>query len=129
MTVRVSLPAPLGQRNVYFNGDTIFLASHGKLILQCAALNGAGCGIPSTPVPASCTDPSFQQAMGETAPPMHADSSDLQRGTALLDVTVPGYSWEADVSPAAFHAGLRSRCISSGGAIPIARIPATIRRA
>jgi hypothetical protein len=72
VTARVSLPAPLGQRNVYFNGDTIFLASHGKLILRCGALNGAGCGIPSTPVPASCTDPSFQQAMGETAPPMHA---------------------------------------------------------
>jgi hypothetical protein len=72
VTVRVSLPAPLGQRNVYFNGDTIFLASHGKLILQCTALNGAGCGIPATLVAASCTDPSFQQAMGETAPPTNA---------------------------------------------------------
>jgi hypothetical protein len=72
VTVRISLPAPLGQRNVYFNGDTIFLASHGKLILQCQALNGAGCGIPSTPVPASCTGPSFQQAMAETAPPTDA---------------------------------------------------------
>jgi hypothetical protein len=47
VTLRVSLPAPLGQRSVYFNGDTIFLASHGKLILQCTALNGVGCGIPA----------------------------------------------------------------------------------
>jgi hypothetical protein len=72
VTVRVSLPAPLGQRSVYFNGDTIFLASRGKLVLQCEAINGAGCGIPATPVSASCSSPSFQQAMGETAPPMHA---------------------------------------------------------
>jgi hypothetical protein len=72
VTIRVSLPAPLGQRNVYFNGDTIFLASHGKLALLCDVPNGAGCGIPSIPVSASCTDHSYQQAMGETAPPMHA---------------------------------------------------------
>ena len=72
VTIRVSLPAPLGQRNVYFNGDTIFLASHGKLILQCDVPNGAGCGIPSIPVPASCTDHSYQQAMGETGPPTQA---------------------------------------------------------
>jgi hypothetical protein len=72
VTVRVSLPAPLGQRNVYFNGDTIFMASHGQLILQCDALNGAGCGVPPPLVPASCTNRSYQQAMGETAPPMDA---------------------------------------------------------
>jgi hypothetical protein len=70
VTLRVSLPAPLGQRSVYFNGDTIFLASHGKLILQCTALNGVGCGIPAPLVPASCTSRSYQQAMGETAPPV-----------------------------------------------------------
>lgn len=50
VTIRVSLPAPLGQRNVLFNGATTFLASHGKLILLCDVPNGADCGIPSIPV-------------------------------------------------------------------------------
>ena len=35
VTVQVSLPAPLGQRNVYFKGDTI-------LYTGCSAATGAG---------------------------------------------------------------------------------------
>jgi hypothetical protein len=88
VTVRVGLPAPLGHRNVYFNGDTVFLASHGKLKLQCQALNGAGCGIAATPVPASCTGPSFQQAMGETAPAMDAGYGMLGCDRRWLALTV-----------------------------------------
>ena len=64
-----------------------------------------------------------------------ADLTDLRRShpcpapSRTHGPSGPGYNWEADSSPVAFHPGLRSRSISSGGRMPMARIPARIRTA
>ena len=67
MTVRVRLPAPLGQREVMINSDTttVFAPSHGALLRRCGEY---GCGPFKPPPPASCTTASCQQAMLSTGP-------------------------------------------------------------
>jgi hypothetical protein len=67
MTVHVSLPAPLGQREVMINSDTttVFAPSHGGQLRRCGEY---GCGPFKPPPPASCTTASYQQAMLSTGP-------------------------------------------------------------
>jgi hypothetical protein len=74
MTVRVRLPAPLGQRDVMFNGVfPTFAPGRGVLIRQCAGMSPQdGCGSYPLPPPASCTAPSYGQAMESTGPAMQA---------------------------------------------------------
>jgi hypothetical protein len=75
MTVSVRLPAPLGQREVTFNGVFPSFAPHdGVLIRQCAGsgLPDDGCRKPLPLPPASCTSPSYGEAMDATGPPMHS---------------------------------------------------------
>jgi hypothetical protein len=69
MTVRIRLPAPLGRRQVMINSDTVFAPGHGALLRRCGEF---GCGPFALPPPASCTNPSYQEAMLSTGPPMHA---------------------------------------------------------
>jgi hypothetical protein len=66
MTIRVTLPAPLGRRQVMINSDTstIFAPDHGTLLRRCYY----SCGPFKPPPPASCTTASYQQAMLSTAP-------------------------------------------------------------
>jgi hypothetical protein len=91
VTVRIHLPAPLGRRDVMINSDTltIFGPGHGTLLRRCGQ---AGCG-PFPPLPpASCTTPSYQQAMLSTGPA--ADPSYQALGCdgrwLVLDVGWPG---------------------------------------
>jgi len=89
MTVRVSLPAPLGRRDVMINSDTTttFGPGHRGLLHRCYD----GCG-PFILPPASCTTRSYQQAMLSTGPPMHAVYQVLgcDGRWLVLDVAWPG---------------------------------------
>jgi uncharacterized protein YceK len=91
VTVTIRLPAPLGRRQVMINSDTttMFAPGHGRVLRRCGEL---GCGpFPRLP-PASCTTPSYQQAMQSTGPP--ADSVYQVLGCdgrwLVLDVGWPG---------------------------------------
>jgi hypothetical protein len=88
MTVRVSLPAKLGRRDVMINSSTTFAPSRGALLRRCG---DQGCG-PFIVPPASCTTPSYQQAMLSTAPPMHAvyQVRGCDGRWLVLDVAWPG---------------------------------------
>ena len=88
MTVRVSLPAKLGQRDVMINSSTTFAPGHGVLLRRCG---DQGCDPFSVP-PASCVTLSYQQAMLSTGPPMHAVYQVLGRDGRwlVLDVAWPG---------------------------------------
>jgi hypothetical protein len=90
MTVHIRLPAPLGRRQVMINSDTttVFAPGHGALLRRCG---DQGCG-PFILPPASCTSPSYQQAMMSTGPPMQAvyDVVGCDGRWLVLDVGWPG---------------------------------------
>jgi len=91
-TVRVTLPAPLGKRQVIVNNLATFWSTSATALTLCG--NG---GIPCTPVPtspppASCTDVSYGWAMAATGPPEHADYNAVgcDGHWLVLDVGWPG---------------------------------------
>ena len=88
MTIRVRLPAPLGQRDLMVNSDTTFAPGRGALMRRC---NDFGCG-PFIEPPASCITRSYQQAMLSTGPPMDAAYQVLgcDGRWLVLDVVWPG---------------------------------------
>jgi hypothetical protein len=69
VTVGVTLPAWLGQRDVMVNSEVSFEPRHGALMMQCEVY---GCPPVTPPPPASCSPSSYGQAMGATGPPMDA---------------------------------------------------------
>jgi hypothetical protein len=87
-TARVRLPAPLGQWTVVINSDETFASGHGALLRKCGIY---GCE-PVIEPPATCTTPSYQEAMLSTGPPQGATST--ARGCdghwLVLDVYWPG---------------------------------------
>jgi hypothetical protein len=89
VTVRVRLPAPLGQRDVMINTSTTFAPSHGAMLRRCGEY---GCGPVPLPPPASCSQRSYQWAMLATAPPMDASYQVLgcDGRWLVLDVMWPG---------------------------------------
>jgi len=91
MTVRVSLPAPLGRRQVMINSDTttLFSPDHGAVLRRCGQ---EGCGPFAPPPPASCTSRSYQEAMLSTGPPTDAVYQALgcDGRWLVLDVGWPG---------------------------------------
>jgi hypothetical protein len=91
MTVRIRLPAPLGRRQVMINSDTttVFAPGDGTVLRRCGEY---GCGPYALPPPASCTSPSYEDAMLSTGPAMHAVYQVLGCDSRwlVLDVGWPG---------------------------------------
>jgi hypothetical protein len=96
VTVRATLPGPLGGRDLVINTSTMFAPGHGIMLRRCS--DESGCG-PVILVPAACAAPSYQQAMLATAPP--ADASYQVLGCdgrwLALDVDWPGGPAGCDV--------------------------------
>jgi hypothetical protein len=77
-----------------------------------------------------CTD--IFNYYADNGPGLIADKPLPGHDTARVDHQVRAYPWPeagADASPVAFHPGLRNRSSSSGGRIPMARIPASTKAA
>ena len=70
-TTDLTLPAPLGKRDVVIDTSATFAPATSTLMRRCSNFGGA-CASPPVP-PASCTNASYSAAMGATAPPRHAD--------------------------------------------------------
>jgi len=89
-TVDVTLPTPLGQRDLVVNTTFTFAPARGTLMRHCSDLGGA-CSFPPVP-PASCSDVSYGYAMAATAPAAHADYAErgCDRDWLVLDVGWPG---------------------------------------
>jgi hypothetical protein len=69
VTLRVRLPASLGQRDVLVNSQVSFAPRGAALLMQC---ENYGCPPVTPPPPASCSTISYGQAMAATGPPVDA---------------------------------------------------------
>lgn len=74
-TVNLTLPAPLGKRDLVINSTGTFAPAHGTLLRRCSD-DGGACTFPPVP-PASCSEASYGYAMLSTAPAAHAVYSEL----------------------------------------------------
>jgi len=91
-TVRVTLPAPLGKRQVIVNNLATFWSTSATALTLCGN-GGTPCApVPTSPPPASCTDVSYGWAMAATGPPEHADYNAVgcDGHWLVLDVGWPG---------------------------------------
>lgn len=72
-TVRITLPAPLGHRQVVLDHKATFWPAGAERLRLCGT-GGTVCQpLPPWPPPASCTEISYGQAMAATYPPAHSD--------------------------------------------------------
>ena len=72
-TVRITLPAPLGHRQVILDHTATFWSAGAKRLRLCGT-GGTVCQpLPPWPPPANCTAISYGQAMAATYPPAHSD--------------------------------------------------------
>jgi hypothetical protein len=69
VTVRIGLPARLGQRDVMVNSQVSFAPRGSALLMQCEEY---GCPPVTPPPPASCSASSYGEAMAATGPPTDA---------------------------------------------------------
>jgi hypothetical protein len=89
-TTDLSLPAPLGKRDVVIDTSGTFAPTKSTLMRRCSDLGGA-CTFPPVP-PASCGNASYSAAMVATAPPRDADFNAVGCDSRwlVLDVGWPG---------------------------------------
>ena len=87
---KLTLPGPLGKRDVVIDSFAIFAPTKSTLMRRCSDLGGA-CAFPPVP-PASCSDASYSAAMVATAPPQDADYNAVGCDSQwlVLDVGWPG---------------------------------------
>jgi hypothetical protein len=90
--VRIKLPAPLGRRQVILNHAATFWSAGATRLTLCGAGETVCPPLPTGPPPASCTNISYGQAMGATAPPEHSDFDAVgcDGRWLVLDVGWPG---------------------------------------
>jgi hypothetical protein len=89
-TTDLTLPAPLGKRDVVIDTSGTFAPTKSTVLRRCSDLGGA-CTFPPVP-PASCSNASYSAAMGATAPPQDADFNAVGCDShwLVLDVGWPG---------------------------------------
>lgn len=89
-TTDLTLPAPLGKRDVVIDTSATFAPTKSTLMRRCSDFGGA-CTFPPVP-PASCSNASYSDAMAATAPPQHADFNAVGCDShwLVLDVGWPG---------------------------------------
>jgi hypothetical protein len=89
-TTDLTLPAPLGKRDVVIDTSGTFAPTKSTLMRRCSDLGGA-CTFPAVP-PASCSNASYSAAMVATAPPQDADFNAVGCDShwLVLDVGWPG---------------------------------------
>jgi hypothetical protein len=74
-TVRITLAAPLGSRQVSVDaGLETFWSTGPSTLTLCATFGGTCKHVPTEPPPATCSDASYSWAMGATGPPQGAAS-------------------------------------------------------
>jgi len=91
-TVRVTLPAPLGKRQVIVNNLATFWSTSATALTLCGSAGTPCTPVPTSPPPASCSDVSYGWAMAATGPPEHADYNAVgcDGHWLVLDVGWPG---------------------------------------
>jgi hypothetical protein len=89
-TTDLTLPAPLGKRDIVIDGSGSFAPAKSALMRRCSDFGGI-CTFPPVP-PASCSGGSYSAAMVATYPPQDADFNAVgcDRGWLVLDVGWPG---------------------------------------
>jgi hypothetical protein len=89
-TTDLSLPSPLGKRDVVIDTSGTFAPTKSTLMRRCSDLGGA-CTFPPVP-PASCSNASYSAAMVATAPPQDAAFNEVGCDShwLVLDVGWPG---------------------------------------
>ena len=89
-TTDLTLPAPLGRRDVVIDTSGTFAPAKSTLMRRCSNLGGA-CAFPAVP-PARCSDASYSAAMAATYPPQDAayDAVGCDGHWLVLDVGWPG---------------------------------------
>ena len=95
-TTDLTLPAPLGKRDVVIDSSGTFAPTKSTLMRRCSNLGGA-CTFPPVPS-ASCSNASYSAAMAATAPPQDADFNAVGCDShwLVLDVGWPGGSSGCD---------------------------------
>jgi hypothetical protein len=92
-TIRIALPAPLGNRQVVLNRTQTFWLYHSTTQLTICGSGGTPCQpVPTAPPPAGCNDESYSWARGGLDVPKHADYNAVgcDGHWLVLDVGWPG---------------------------------------